>query len=144
MTKIKNLWMEYKVFIFGLAGAILLTLQQFSSETQVDGKVVGIALGMAAISYVAKNWRGQSASIIGIIGNFGYAFETVLNTGHFTWAQLIIQLTLVFGFAFMPDPKSRGYEQTATIKNAKIEGEVIQPASLTNSEIKEEARKQSA
>jgi hypothetical protein len=137
--KTDTFWDTYKVFIIGLAGAALVALQQFAFQPEISWKAVGLAVGLALVGYIAQNWRGQSLSIIGIIGNAAFAFTSVHETGNFTWSQFIIQLLLVFGFAAMPDPKSRGYENTAVIKNAKVEGEQNVPAALTNSQIKEAA-----
>lgn len=135
----KDFFDKNKVLILGLAGALLLALQQFAMEPQVDWKVIGLAVAIAGISYIAKNWRGQSASIIGILGNVAYAFTTVWETGHFNLSQFIIQLILTFGFAALPDPKSRGYEQTDTIRSAKVEGERNIPSAMTSVQIKKEA-----
>lgn len=139
---IKKTWDDYKVFVLGVAGAVMLAVQEIALQPKIDWKVIGLSGGIAAISYAAKNWRGQSASGIGMLGNSAFAFMTVHQTGHFTWSQFFLQLMLVFGFAFMPDPKSRGYEQTDTIKQAKVEGEIIKPSALTSVAVKEEAKKQ--
>lgn len=135
----KKFWDDNKVLIIGLFSALLIALQEFALQAVIDWKVVGLAVGIAGISFIAKNWRGQSSSIIGILGNAAFAFITVYDTGSFSWAQFAIQLTLTFGFAALPDPKSRGYEQTDTIRQAKVEGEQIKPAAMTNASIKKEA-----
>ncbi len=136
----KAFWDKNKVFFIGLAGALLISLQQFAMVTKVEWPVLGLALGIAGISFIAKNWRGQGMSIIGILGNVGWAFMTVYDTGHFNLSQFFIQIALTFGFAAMPDQKSRGYESAEAIKAAKVEGEIIQPADLTNGEIKKLAK----
>jgi MFS family permease len=126
-------WNKYKVFIFGLLGAIALAIQPFATNTseEVKWKVVGFAALVAVLSYFAKEWRGQGLSIVGILGNVSGVFVTVWNTGHFSWNQFILQIILAIITAAAPDPKSRGYENTEVIKDAKREGEQINPAQMT-------------
>lgn len=129
----KVFWLKNKVFVLGLLGAIALAIQPFASNTQEDvkWKVVGFAILIAALSYFAKEWRGQGLSIVGILGNVSAVFVTVANTGNFSWNQFILQLILAILTAAGADPKSRGYENTPIIKEAKKEGEQINPAQLT-------------
>jgi membrane protein implicated in regulation of membrane protease activity len=130
---IKTFWDKNKVFILGLLGAIALAIEPFAANTSDDvkWKVVGFAVLVAVLSYFAKEWRGQGLSIIGILGNTSAVFVTVWNTGHFTWNQFILQLILAILTAAGADPKSRGYEKAEVIKEAKKEGEQINPAQLT-------------
>lgn len=130
---ITTFWNKNKVFILGLLSAIALTIQPFAANTTEDvkWKVIGFAALVAVLSYFAKEWRGQGLSIVGIIGNTSAVFLTVLNTGNFSWNQLILQLILAILTASGADPKSRGYENTQVIKDAKKEGEQINPAQLT-------------
>lgn len=130
---ITTFWNKNKVFILGLLGAIALAIEPFAANTtdDVKWKVVGFAALIAVLSYFAKEWRGQGLSIVGILGNVSAVFITVYNTGHFTWNQFILQLILAIITAAGADPKSRGYENTQVIKDAKKEGEQINPAQLT-------------
>jgi|ERR1044072_23628 membrane protein implicated in regulation of membrane protease activity len=129
----KAFWDKNKVFILGLMGAIALGIEPFAanSSDDVKWKVVGFSVLVAVLSYFAKEWRGQGLSIIGILGNTSAVFVTVWNTGHFTWNQFILQLILAILTAAGADPKSRGYEKSEVIKEAKKEGEQINPAQLT-------------
>lgn len=131
---LKEFWVKNKVFILGLLGSIALSIEPFAanSSDDVKWKVVGFSVAVAALSFFAKEWRGQGLSIIGIIGNISAVFVTVWNTGHFTWNQFILQLILAILTAAGADPKSRGYENTEVIKEAKKEGEAINPAQLTS------------
>lgn len=134
-----------KVPIFGALSAGVMIFQQAvasarSANEKLNWIVIGYAVGVGIISFIARNWRGQSASLTGIIVNTAIAFMTVYETGHFTLEQFLAQLGAVLAMAFLPDPKSRGYEQTDTIRDAKIEGEKKIPAALTNSEVKAEAK----
>lgn len=130
---VTTFWNKNKVFILGLLGAIALAIEPFAANTTEDvkWKVVGFAALIAVLSYFAKEWRGQGLSIVGILGNVSAVFITVYNTGHFTWNQFILQLILAIITAAGADPKSRGYENTQVIKEAKKEGEQINPAQLT-------------
>src|SRR5688500_3880534 len=104
-------WNKYKVFIFGLLGAIAMAIQPFATNTSDDVKwrVVGFAALVAVLSYFAKEWRGQGLSIVGILGSVSGVFVTVWNTGNFSWNQFILQIILAIITAAAPDPKSRGY-----------------------------------
>jgi membrane protein implicated in regulation of membrane protease activity len=128
-----NFWNKNKVFILGLLGAIALAIEPFTTNVneEVKWRLVGFAVLIAVLSYLAKEWRGQGLSIVGILGNVSAVFITVYNTGHFTWNQFILQLILAIITAAGADPKSRGYENTQIIKEAKKEGEQIVPAKLT-------------
>jgi hypothetical protein len=138
----KKFWDDNKVLILGLAGAVLLVLQQLTDGVDhIQWPAVGLAVGVAAAGYVGKNWRGQASSIIGIIGNVGYAIDNAYTSGHFTWLQVGIQLSIIYASLALPDGKSRGYEQSPIIKAAKVDGEIIQPAALTSQAIKKEAAK---
>jgi membrane protein implicated in regulation of membrane protease activity len=130
---IKPFWDKNKVFICGLLGSIALAIEPFAANTSDDvkWKVVGFSALVAVLSFFAKEWRGQGLSIIGILGNVSAVFVTVWNTGHFTWNQFILQLILAILTAAGADPKSRGYENSELIKEAKKEGEQMNPAQLT-------------
>lgn len=125
-------WDKNKVLLLGLLPAIAVVLQQFVGQPEVDFKVVGFAALIAALSYFAKEWRGQGLSILGIVGTLSGAFVTIQQTGNFTWSQFALSALVAVISTAVPDPKSRGYENTEVIKEAKREGEIIQPASLTN------------
>lgn len=126
-----NFWNKNKVFILGLVGAVVVAIQEFTTQPEVDWKVLGFAALMAVLSYFAKEWRGQGVSITGIVGTLAATFLTVHQTGSFTWLQFATQAILAILAASGADPKSRGYEATPTIQNAKAQGEQINPASLT-------------
>lgn len=127
----KQYFQSNKVFIFGLLGAIAVTLQEFISDTGISFKVIGFAVLMAALSYLAKEWRGQGLSITGIAGNLAAVFITVYQNGEFTWVQFALQAVIAIIATASPDPKSIGYEKTDIITQAKIQGEKINPAQLT-------------
>lgn len=130
----QTFWDKNKVFILGLLGAVLITAQPFFSEGQQhhDWKTIGAAILLAASSFVAREWRGQGLSITGIIGTTAFVYTEMANTGTITLPNFLIAVGLQVVTLAMPDPKSRGYENSEVIKKAKIEGDAIVHAKLTN------------
>lgn len=124
-------WKKNQVFLLGLIAAICVSLQEFISQPTIDWKVIGFAVLLTGLSYLAKEWRGQGLSTVGIVGNLAGVFVTVYQSGNFTWNQFMLQAIIAIMAAAAPDPKSRGYEASEVIKDAKREGEAINPAILT-------------
>lgn len=120
-----NFIQKNKVFLLGLIGAIALSLQQFTSSTAIDWKVIAYAAIMAALSYIARKWRGQGMSILGIFGTLAGAFVQVHETGHFTWDQFFFSALMALISSATGPVKSVGYEKTTTIENAKANGKEI-------------------
>lgn len=131
-TLITEFWNKNKVFILGLIGSIGISLQDYISKPAVDYKIIAFAAFLAIISYFAKEWRGQGLSITGVIGSAAGVFITMQQSNTFTWQQFILQTIVLIITTAVPDPKSRGYENTPAILEAKKQGEEINPASLTN------------
>ena len=127
----KQFWNSNKVLILTLLASIAVTVQEFTTQAEVDWKVVGFAVLMTALSFFAKEWRGQGLSITGIVGTLAATFITVQQTGTFSWIQFSTSAILAILAAAGADPKSRGYEASPTIQEAKKDGEIINPASLT-------------
>lgn len=125
-------WIDNKVFLLGLLGSVLIVLQQFTTESEPSYKAIGFAVFLAVLSYVAKNWRGQSTSMVGIVTT---ALATIVQSyqegGSISWLQIMVQVLGVFIATQSPDAKSKGYEHTDAILAAKAEGEGITPALLT-------------
>lgn len=121
----KDFIIKNKVFLLGLAAAITVVVQQFLGTPEINWKVVGFAAGMAALSYVANQWRGQGVSILGIVGTLAGTFVSIHNTGNFTWNQFILASVAALLAAVAPPPKQLEYEKSQTIVEAKKEGEVI-------------------
>lgn len=121
----KDFLQKNKVFLVGLAGALVLALTEFTMKPEVDWKVVGFAALMAILSYVSNQWRGQGVTIVGVLGTLAGSFVTIQQTGKFTWTQFILYSAVSVLAAVAPPPKPLGYEKTGTIENAKAEGESI-------------------
>lgn len=127
----QTFWDKHKVFLIGLLSALVLTLEQFINQPTVDWKAIGLAAVIAILSYFARTWRGQTGTIVGIVGTASAALATELANGDLAWDRLILQITVAIIAGFVSDAKSRGYEHTDTIKQAKAEGETIVPAQFT-------------
>lgn len=114
-------WNKYKVFILGLVGAIVLSMQAVLSHNpnEVDYKIYGYAVLMAALSFIATEWRGKAGTITGVVGTLAGVFVTLNQGGTFTWNQFIISAIIAVGMSFSPPPKPSSYEQDANIVAAK-------------------------
>lgn len=121
----KDFIIKNKVFLSGLAAAIAVVVQQFLGTPEINWKAVGFAAGMAVLSYIANQWRGQGVSILGIVGTLAGTFVSVHNTGNFTWNQFILASVAALLAAVAPPPKQKEYEKSATIEEAKKEAVVI-------------------
>jgi len=116
-----GLWTKYKVFIFGLLGAIAVSLQELltANTGDADLKVYGFAILMAGLSFIATQWRGQGVTILGILGTLAGVFVTMQQTGNFTWTQFITFAIAALLSAVAPPPKPVTYEKDAAIVQAK-------------------------
>jgi hypothetical protein len=125
MKELKEFLYENKVFLSGLLGAILLTLQQFIGADTIEWKGIAFAAIIAALSYLAKNLRGQVASMAGIVLTVFMQYVEMNQSDVVNWEQLLMQLAILLGGIFAPPAKSRGYEHTEMIQNAKFSGEQL-------------------
>ncbi len=112
---------KYRVFIFGLVGAITLSLQAAFTESGEgqDLKVYLYSALMAGLAFIATEWRGKNVSITGIIGTLAGVFVTMQQTGTFTWAQFVTSAVLAILAAVAPPPKPSTYEKNESIVEAK-------------------------
>ncbi len=71
---------------------MVFALQEQLSKRQAeqDTKVYLYAVLMAALSFVATQWRGQGMTLIGIVGTLAATFVSLHQTGSFSWTQFII------------------------------------------------------
>lgn len=118
---------KYKVLIVGLLMAIALPVQELITTGAASTQVLVFAAFTAALSYVARNFRGQWATIAGLLGTTLATYLTMQTAGAISWSQLVIQFVISILAALTPPAKSRGYENTPEIKVAKKEGEVAVP-----------------
>lgn len=120
---------KYKVLIVGLLMAVALPLQEIIVHGAASTQVLVFAAFTAALSYVARNFRGQWATIAGLLGTTLATYITMQTAGAVSWSQLVLQFVISILAALTPPAKSRGYENTPEIKLAKQEGEVAVPTS---------------
>lgn len=131
MSKISTWFSANKVLLLGLLGSVLVVLQQFFSEATVDYKVVGFGVGIAILSFLAKNLRGQWASIAGLLGTSVATIAATIQTGgKVTWIQVILGLLVAILGIVAPPAKSLSYEQTSTETAAKAEAAQIDKAKV--------------
>ena len=124
--KILDFFLTNKVFITGLLAAIAVVLQQFLMEPSIDWKTIGLAVGIAVLSYVANLWRGQGVTLLGIIGTLAYVFVQNLTSGvPLDWSKIILMAVVAIISAVAPPPKSVNYEKSAVIEQAKDQAAVI-------------------
>jgi hypothetical protein len=121
---------QYKVVILGCLSAIALALYDLTKTGETSTKVLVFAGALALTSFLANNLRGQWASIAGIVGTAITTYVTMDQQGAISWSQLILQLVVAMLAVAAPPPKSRGYEHTATISNARYDGERKAPTVL--------------
>lgn len=119
-----------KVLIVGLLTAVLLAAQELLKTGESSTKVIVFASFLAALTFLAQNLRGQWATIAGILGTAISTYVTMEQTGSVSWSQIILQALLALLAVVAPPPKSRGYENTVTIEQAKYQGEKKTPTTM--------------
>lgn len=125
----KSFFNKYKVLIIGLLTAVALPLNDLITTGETSAKVLAFASVTALLSYAARNFRGQWATIAGFLGTTVATYLTMQENGSVSWAQLVLQLLLQLLAAAAPPAKSRGYENTDLIESAKQKGELAVPTS---------------
>lgn len=135
----QSFFSKNKVFILGGLLAILQVITSFVSDVTQDVQLaaIGYAVLVTVLNYVARNWRGQTSTIVSSILTTAGIVGAQLELGHEIkllpfLLGLLATFLVQYIAASMPDAKSVGYEHTPVITQAKKAGEVIQPAALTN------------
>lgn len=138
----QTFWDKNKVLLLGILGSLAIAVDPLLSKAPEDVtyKILAYAAASGVLSYVAREWRGQGLSILGIIGNLAGVASTVLLTGNVSIPQLIIHLILAIAMAAGADPKSRAYETQPVIMQAKIDAEKQMPAHLTSKKVRKAAK----
>lgn len=114
-----NFWEKNQVIISGLAGALLLVLQQFIGKDTIDYKALLLAALVGVGGYLGNALRGKGVSIAGILGVVATAAATIASTGKFTWAQFGFSVIVGFLAIVAAPPKPATYEKNAAIVQAK-------------------------
>lgn len=124
--KVVEFFTTNKVFILGLLAAIAVVLQQFLMEPTIDWKTVGLAAGIAVLTYFANQWRGQGVTILGTIGTLAYVFVQNFTVGvPLDWSKIILMAILAIFSAVAPPAKSLNYEKSDVIVKAKAQADII-------------------
>lgn len=122
MNTIQKFFQANKVLIFGVLAAIAMTVQQYTSAAKVDYKVLGLAALVAAIGFLAKNLRGQLATILAsIVPSLGIILTQAQTNVPISWMQVMTSAAIAIAGVFAPPTKSLSYEQTPEIATAKAE-----------------------
>lgn len=125
-----SFWNDNKVLIIGLFSAIALALNELFMKGESSTKALVFSGFIAALSFLANNLRGQWATIAGIVGTTLATYITMDQSGSISWPQLIMQAVIALLAVMAPPAKSRGYEHTNTIEQAKYAGEKHTPTAL--------------
>lgn len=121
-----------KVFIIGLLVATLSSVYELvSTDGHPSVWIIGWSMAIAALTYAAKNLRGQSASILSTIG-MGAAsfFQLHGQPDGLTMQQIMTALVLpmtiqILGLFNSSPPKPLEYEKSPTIVAAKQEAKEL-------------------
>lgn len=120
MQKVKEFIQSNKVILFALLNAGAMTYQQLSSQFPTDYKVLGFAVFVASIGVLAKDLRGQWASILGsLLPSLGVVLDQMETHTPITWPAIIGAAALALGGVFAPPAKSLSYEKSPEIVEAK-------------------------
>lgn len=126
MQKVKVFLSDNKVIIFGLLSAAAMTVQQLTSQFATDYKVLAFAAFVASISFLAKNLRGQWASILGsLLPTLAVMLDNIETHTPLSWPGLIGGVGLALSGLFAPPAKSLSYEKTPEIVAAKKDAATI-------------------
>jgi len=122
MQKVITFLNANKVLLFGLFSAVAMTVQQLTSTYATDYKVLALAAIVAALGFLAKNLRGQWASIIGsLVPSVTVVLTNLESHTPISWWQFGGAVALALGGVFAPPSKSLSYETSPTIVAAKTQ-----------------------
>lgn len=125
-----NFFNKNKVLILGLLSAIILPVYDLITKGETHTKVLIFSAAVAATAFLARNLRGQWATIAGIVGTGITTYVSMEQSGTISWLQLFGQLIVLYLAAVAPPAKSRGYEHTAAITEARLKGEKLTPTEV--------------
>lgn len=123
-------WSKNKVLVVGAIGAIIMAASAFASQETIVWPQVVMAVVVALGSFLAKNLRGQVASMAGIvIAVVIGVLPDMISHKQIDWEHQLLfilgQIGALFFGAVTPPAKSIGYERTPVIEAAKEKGEQI-------------------
>ncbi len=112
-----SFWAKNKVFVFGLLSALSVVLTDILHQPtgQHSGKAYLFAALIAVLGYVARTWRGQGATLLGLIGTSAGVAVDQLQGGSFTWYKFAIAVVLAILATVAPPPKPLQIENGRTL-----------------------------
>lgn len=124
-TTSTNWFQTNKVLLFGLLAAVAMAVQQFMTPP-VDYMVLFLAVIVGAIGFLAKNLRGQWATILtSLIPSIGVVFTQAQNHTPISLQLFFTSVAIAVAGVFAPPAKSEAYEQSPTIVQAKKQADNI-------------------
>ena len=127
MNAITTWLSKNKVFLFGIASALAMNLQQyFTTNNVINWPVILLSGGVVITSFLAKNLRGQWITILGSVGSFFTVLLNSIDTNTpIVWRTAILALVVSIIAAVSPAGKSLSYEQSGPVEAAKAEAKKI-------------------
>lgn len=117
----KEFLAKNKIFLLGLLSSIAVVLEQFNEATP-DYKAVGLAVLLAVLSFISREWRGQGITVLGIVGILAGIFVNSYTGGTaLNWIQIIGASLGAILAAVSPAAKPLSYEKDPVIEAAKGE-----------------------
>lgn len=123
----KEWFNAHKVLILGLLASVALPINDLITQGETSTKVIVFSAITAILTFLARNLRGQWVTIAGILGTTFTYYITMDSTGNIEWGKIIMFVVMQVFAIVAPPAKSRGYEHTDIIAEAKAEGEQIKP-----------------
>lgn len=122
-----------KVIFFGVLQLVITTIIEVfdqHGEDAISAWVIGYSVAVAVLSFLARNARGQWATIATSMLSSIVVLGSLHDSGVvLTWTVIMIRIVLPFGLAliglFLPPVKNRNYENSATIMAAKSQSAVL-------------------
>lgn len=125
-----NFFNKWKVLIIGMLLSIFGPVNDIITTGTTSVKVLIIAAIGGLISYIATDMRGQIQTIAGVFQLSLGTYLTMSSAGPITRlqiAQIIVQTAIAYLAASTGPMKSRGYEHSPIIVEAKKEGNELYP-----------------
>lgn len=124
---------KHKVWIAGMIQFILTSLVELTSHETGDYStyIIAYSAAVAALTYAGRNLRGQWASISGALLSSVMVFgglhdSNIPLTFQVIAVRIVMPLSIaVMGIFFTSPPKSREYEHSQPIVEAKAEAKQI-------------------
>lgn len=116
---------KYKVFLFGIFGAIVTAIAGVQVTQGADFTIFVMPVIIGVVGFIGTTKRGQWSTIIGIVLVTAWnAYQASKNGQKFEFTavdfqNLLLQFGVLYGFIAMPPIKDRAYEHDPIIEAAK-------------------------